>query len=61
MLGLLKRKTGTDSNNTEVKLTGKLTQARFTLQEVESPSISVCHIRGMLSFLPLFTKLFSIS
>ena len=54
MLGLLKRKTGTDYDR-EVKLTRKLTPARFTLHEVESPSISVRRIRGRLSFLPLFT------
>ena len=55
MLGLLKRKTGTYYDR-EVKLTRKLTPARFTLHEVESPFISVRHIRGRLSFLPLFTK-----
>ena len=51
MLGLLKRKTGADSDR-EVNLTRKLTPARFTWHEVESSSISVRHIRGRLSFLP---------
>ena len=55
MLGSLKRKTSTYYDR-EVKLTRKLTPARFTLHEVESPFISVRHIRGRLSFLPLFTK-----
>ena len=40
MLGLLKRNAVTDYDR-EVNLTRKLTQARFTLHEVESPSISV--------------------
>ena len=40
LLGLPKRNTSTDYDR-EVKLTRKLTPARFTLHEVESPSISV--------------------
>ena len=40
MLELMKRNTVTDYDREE-KLTRKLTPARFTLHEVESPSISV--------------------
>ena len=40
MLGLPKRNIGADHDR-EVNLTRKLTPARFTLHEVESPSISV--------------------